>query len=330
MSEATSISPCPVCGSAGFGATELAVTIPSILHRWEEALKTPFNDDVWNSYRVLGDQPIMLHECLACGYGSFVPIVSGTAKFYEAISAVDYYNAEKWEFFCAAADVQAAKPKRVLDVGCGSGIFLDYLKKRMPEAELYGFDLNEALLVQLANRGFGVLPNNPDLFPETLADKEPFDVICMLQVLEHVANPFDFFASFISLLRPGGLMIITTPNAAGPIKRFPDALTELPPHHLSRWTPSAFAAFLPRYGLSIRSNKIEPLPDYLWDTYLPEVWDEPIWPAIIYDPIARNRGLYSVGERSGMAAQFMKDAGIRWLHGVPGHTLYIAARLEDI
>lgn len=288
----------------------------------------PFAAKVWEQYRDFEQCPIVLAECTECGFGRFEPAVSGTAEFYEAISAIDYYNADKWEFHCAAVDLKAAGAKRILDVGCGSGIFLDYLKKSIPDADLFGFDLNVELLQQLATRGFGVLPNDPDQFQDAMAGQAPFDAICMLQVLEHAADPVAFLQTFMPLLRPGGMLIVTTPNAAGPIRRFPDALTEIPPHHLTRWTDRAFRALLPAHGLNVSMVRFEPLPDYLWDTYLPEMWDEAIWPAQMFDPIARQRGLVTVGERSGMAAQVMKAAGIRWLHGVPGHTIYVAAFLK--
>lgn len=309
--------------------TDLAVTMPSVLRRWEEVLHQPFPEKVWEEYRGLGDQPIVLSECSECGFGCFEPVVPGTAKFYESISAADYYNADKWEFSCAATDLKAAGAKRILDVGCGSGVFLDYLKESIPGAELFGFDLNAELLGQLASRGFGVLPNNPDHFDDAMAGQALFDAISMLQVLEHVGDPVSFLKTFLRLLRPGGLLIVTTPDAAGPIRKFPDALTELPPHHLTRWTENAFRTLLPAHGLSVGAIRFEPLPDYLWDAYLPEMWDDPIWPTQIFDPIARQRGLVTVGERSGMAAQAMKRAGIRWLHGVPGHTIYVAACLEN-
>ena len=302
--------------------------MPNVLRRWEEALRQPISEKVWDEYRELGEQPIHLCECTECGFGRFEPIVPGTASFYESITASDYYTVEKWEFSCAVAEFKASGAKKILDVGCGSGAFLDQLKKSMPGAELFGFDLNGEFLDQLASRGFGVLPNNPDNFDEAMTGQAHFDAICMLQVLEHVGDPVAFLKTFTRLLRPDGLLIVTTPNAAGPIRKFPDALTEIPPHHLTRWSESVFRVFLPAHGLSIQSVKFEPLPDYLWDAYLPEMWGEQIWPAQIFDPIARQRGLSTVGERSGMAAQAMRSAGIRWLHGVPGHTIYVAARLE--
>jgi SAM-dependent methyltransferase len=291
-------------------------------------LHHPLPEAVWEDYRDISNQVLVLIECMECGYGRFDPVVPGTVKFYEAISGADYYNAEKWEFSCAAQDLKASGARRILDVGCGSGIFLDYLKKTLPGADLFGFDLNSDLLNQVASRGFGVLPHD---FHQDDADFDggtQFDAICMLQVLEHAVQPLAFLSAFLRLLRPGGLLILTTPNAAGPIRRFSDALTELPPHHLTRWTEQSFRTMLSTHGVIIHIVQFEPLPDYLWDAYLPILWDEAIWPAAIFDPIARQRGLVTVSERSGLAAKAMKAVGIRWLYGVPGHTIYVAGNLE--
>jgi SAM-dependent methyltransferase len=303
--------------------------MPSVLRRWEEVLDKPLPESVWVECGGREKQSIVLLECPECGFGRFEPVVPGTAGFYQSISSVDYYNADKWEFACAGAELKATGAKRILDVGCGSGIFLDYLKRTIPGADLFGFDLNAELLDQLANRGFEVFPHTCDNFDKaSAAEKTQFDAIAMLQVLEHASEPITFLKSFLRLLRPGGLLILTTPNSAGPIRKFPDALTELPPHHLTRWTERSFRALLPAHGLAIRCVMFEPLPDYLWDAYLPKLWDEPIWPAMIFDPIARARGLMTVGERSALAAKAMKRAGIRFLYGVGGHTIYVSGCLK--
>lgn len=316
---------CPICELGELKSSKLAVSLPEVLKRWEAALQHPFSQEVWEGYRALGEQPLLLAECTVCGFGRFNPVVTGSQAFYEAISATDYYNADKWEFGRAVDDLRRADARRILDVGCGSGLFLEHLRACIPGADLYGYDLNAELLTQLEERGFGVLPSDPALFAEALGGKPPFDAICLLQVLEHTANPVQFLKTFISLLRPGGLLIVTTPNAAGPIRCFSDALTEIPPHHVTRWTQRAYEALLPRLGAIVRTIQFEPLPDYLWDSYLPVMWENPVWPARIFDPIARGHGLQSVGDRAGFAAQVLKNAGIRWLHGVPGHTIYVSA-----
>jgi len=321
---------CPICELGELELTELEISLPAVLKRWEAVLHQPFSPEVWKEYGAVGEQRLRLAECTACGFGRFDPVVTGTAGFYEAISATDYYNADKWEFGCAVDDLRRAKAGRILDVGCGSGLFLEHLRSCIPGAEFCGYDLNAELLAQLAERGFGVLPSDPCQFAEALAGQPLFDAVCLLQVLEHAANPVQFLKTFIALLKPGGLLIVTTPNAAGPIRCFTDALTEVPPHHVTRWTQQAYEVLLPRLGTTIRAFQTEPLPDYLWDSYLPAMWNDPIWPVQIFDPIARSRGLKTVGERAGFAAQAMRNAGIRWLHGVQGHTIYVCAHRNRV
>lgn len=319
---------CPICDKSAFSASGVAVSLPDTLRRWEGVIGRPFPEKVWSDYRQYQHQPLDLKECAECGFGRFEPVVSGSAEFYACISAVDYYNEEKWEFGAALHQLQLAGAKRILDVGCGSGIFLDYLRRQMSDAQLFGNDLNAELLASLAARGLSVLSGDLGQIKERSGEVAPFDAICMLQVLEHASDPIDMLQTFLGLLRPGGLLIVTTPDAAGPIKNFPDALTETPPHHVTRWTEATFEALFKRLNLKLCGVQHEPLPDYLWDAYLPVMWDEPIWPAQIFDPLAKRLGMVTLGERSGFAAKEMKEAGIRRLHGVPGHTVFVAATSE--
>lgn len=319
------MSTCPICNSATMEPSDVSVRLPDVLNQWQAVLPKKLKPEVWDDYRSVQDCNVTLHQCNACGFGQFLPITAGTANFYQAIAAVDYYNNDKWEFDAAATEIEKTGAKSVLDVGCGSGLFLDYLKKRLPGTSLSGYELNEELLVDIARKGYGTLPVDSADFAN--ADGAPllYDAICMMQVLEHVADPVVFVETFLPLLRPGGVLVITTPNAEGPIKAFPRALTEVPPHHTTRWTERAFRALLETHGLDISTIRLEPLPDYLWDSYLPVVWDDPIWPALIFDPLARSRGLQGVNERSGFAAAAMRAAGIRWLENVAGHTILVSA-----
>lgn len=319
---------CPICRRAELLPNGQTISMPHVLRRWEEAMGHSFSSEVWDDYRNVGEAPVSLMTCAECGFGQFEPVLPGTENFYRDISAVDYYNEEKWEFRRAGSDIAACRAQRVLDVGCGSGIFLKYLRRENPSIELFGFDLNEELVDSLAREGFGVLPSNPARFSDAMAGQPLFDVVTMLQVLEHVADPIEFVQTFLPLLRPGGLLIITTPNFSGPIKSFPDALTEIPPHHTTRWTEKAFRYLVSGQNLRFRSVSLEPLPFYLWDSYLPELWEAGIWPARIFDPIAQGRGLNAIGARAGMAADEMKRMGIRWIEGVPGHTIYVSAVKE--
>jgi SAM-dependent methyltransferase len=251
----------------------------------------------------------------------------GNEAFYRAISGSEYYVEGKWEFEQAIGDLRCCRARRVLDVGCGSGNFLRLLRRADPGLQIWGHDQSAVLMRQLAAEGFEALPGTPEQLAAGGFDR--FDAICMFQVLEHAADPLAFLTAYTRLLQPGGLLIVTTPDADGPIRNFPEALTELPPHHLTQWTERAFRSCLPRFGLDITAVRNEPLPDYLWESYLPVQWERGIWPAAVFDPAARRQGRQSVSERMEFAVKGLRAVGVKRLHGVPSHTIYVRARLVD-
>ena len=133
-----------------------------------------------------------------------------------------------------AARLAAALPHvppgaRVLDLGCG----LTDLPSRLPS--YVGCDRSpEILLVQRARFPSAVFFEwnfaESDA-PVGLAAQGPFDVVLLLAVLEHVANPRLLVARAASFLEPGGRLVVTTPH---PLGRLPleigAALGLLSPH----------------------------------------------------------------------------------------------------
>jgi len=133
-----------------------------------------------------------------------------------------------------AARLAAALPHvppgaRVLDLGCG----LTDLPSRLPS--YVGCDQSpEILLVQRARFPSAVFFEwdfaESDA-PVGLAAQGPFDVVLLLAVLEHVAKPHRLVARAVSLLGPGGRLVVTTPH---PLGRLPletgAALGLLSPH----------------------------------------------------------------------------------------------------
>ncbi len=98
--------------------------------------------------------------------------------------------------------------KRVLDVGCGDGQFLSYLKSKGYTKTL-GVEPNTSRRCNAIKRGINVLS---DL--SSLSEAE-FDLIFVWHVLEHVEKPLLFLDEITSLLADGGSIIISIPNHAG-------------------------------------------------------------------------------------------------------------------
>ncbi len=318
---------CPACKRRTLDATGFEVKIDEVLRRWEEVMGASFTPEIWSHYHDSTRQPVSQMRCTACGFGCFQPVVEGTPAFYKAITAVDYYVAGKWEFEQAIRELRYENVRRVLDVGCGSGHFLKLMRELEPTIELVGQEIGETI-VDAEKYDIEMIICSPQMTRSTLAVHKKFDAITMFQVLEHSSDPLELLDSCARSLRPGGILMVSTPDAQGPVARFTDALTEIPPHHLTQWTEGAYRASLPRVGLEVLSVRREPLPHYLWDSYLPVLWDSNIWPA----KIGRELLVKSNGSTDpiALAARLLREAGISHLHGVPGHTILIMAKRSHV
>jgi 2-polyprenyl-3-methyl-5-hydroxy-6-metoxy-1,4-benzoquinol methylase len=139
---------------------------------------------------------------------------------------------------------------RVLDVGCGEGALL-WAAGRLG-LEPHGCDLAEPA-VELARQ----LVEGGRIHVGTIAElpypPASFDCLVALEVIEHLPNPRPFVESASRLLRPGGRLLLTTPNRHrlfAVLKRSvgrPHSSTDYPPHHYTRWSAGALRQLLERY-----------------------------------------------------------------------------------
>ena len=125
---------------------------------------------------------------------------------------------------------------RVLDVGCGAGLVSESLA--IAGANVTGLDAAaEALAVarQHAEAG-GLAIEYRDGTPEALLAEGslPFDVVTALEVVEHVTDRTIFCHSLARLVRPGGLVVLSTLN-----RTVRSLLTaKLAAEYILRWLPA--------------------------------------------------------------------------------------------
>ena len=106
-------------------------------------------------------------------------------------------------------------PGRLLDVGCGPGFLLAVATKRGWEA--VGMDVNE-WAVRYGQDVVGVEVQHGVLTAASFPD-EKFDAITMMDLLEHVPEPSRLLEQAARLLRPGGALVVLTPDAGAPVSR---------------------------------------------------------------------------------------------------------------
>ena len=101
-------------------------------------------------------------------------------------------------------------PANFLDVGCAFGGFVAAAQQAGYQAQ--GLDISEYAIAHAKKQGLPI--QQGDLSNNTLAD-ESFDVITMIEVLEHLPEPQKVLKHITRLLRPGGLALIQTANFLG-------------------------------------------------------------------------------------------------------------------
>ncbi|MFH1564180.1 MAG: class I SAM-dependent methyltransferase [Nitrospirota bacterium] len=103
------------------------------------------------------------------------------------------------------------KTPKVLDIGCALGFFIELLKKQGWEAKGVEFS-NDAAEYAKKELGLDVHAGSVE---EVGFESESFDVITMLDVLEHVTSPNTILKEVNRILKKQGLILATIPNVQG-------------------------------------------------------------------------------------------------------------------
>lgn len=101
-----------------------------------------------------------------------------------------------------------AKEGRALEVGCGTGRISAWLVPRVDE--LVVSDLSETLCRQAGER-LGCAWSVQDACAMTLPNAS-FDWVVSSECIEHVPRPMEAIREMVRVLKPGGWLVLTTPN----------------------------------------------------------------------------------------------------------------------
>jgi SAM-dependent methyltransferase len=155
-------------------------------------------------------------------YAALVKMVSNPLE-YLADSHEDYWSVKQ------ALSMYATDKKwtKILEIGSGLG----YLTYALNTAgyNVKGMDVSETA-VSRAKENFGDNYICGDLFQYSETAAGSYDIVILTEVIEHVGNPEAFIHAVLTLLKPGGKAIITTPNKSF----YPEDViwaSDLPPVH---------------------------------------------------------------------------------------------------
>jgi SAM-dependent methyltransferase len=132
----------------------------------------------------------------------------------------------------------------ILDVGCGDGLFFDQLAQFTKFFE--GVEADPALV-----RADGPWRQRIHVTPfETFAPGRRYGLVLMLDVLEHLARPASALRHALSLLEPGGRVVITVP-AFSSLWTSHDDFNQ----HVSRFTRSSFGVVASDASMHVETSR---------------------------------------------------------------------------
>lgn len=200
---------CPVCHSARFVATGVAMTFGR------------------------------LHGCRDCGSGFLLPRPSqddlSAQHADETYFEHPYFESRReltadlaYRYQERARELEhligGLAGKSVLEVGCDTGLFIGYLRDRMGAAA-FGLDVAHKAVAQARKNGIDVRLGTLE---HAAMSSQSLDAICAYDLIEHVADPVGFLREARRVLKPGGVIVLETPNYDGLIYRLGRGLAAIP------------------------------------------------------------------------------------------------------
>jgi 2-polyprenyl-3-methyl-5-hydroxy-6-metoxy-1,4-benzoquinol methylase len=157
-----------------------------------------------------------IEECLSCGFKQ-VTDVDSVLKFYESLEDSAYDQGREQRGLQARKITEAVRKHktggRLLDVGAASGILLEQAGKLGFQGE--GVEPSRSLAKSAQEAGMNV---HLGTFPHP-AVQGLYDVITLIDVIEHVPCPIPLLKDIAGHLKPDGAGVLTTPDVESFVAR---------------------------------------------------------------------------------------------------------------
>ena len=222
---------CEICGSSKY----------TNLYRKKSYIETKYGN-------------INLVKCSECGLIYINPQLSEDelADYYD----VDYYGINNKRFsgiierlirlkrnIRAEVISRFTEKGKILDIGCGRGLFLDEMRGR--GWDTYGTEISETA-AKYAREVLGPNISIGELDQHRFPDSH-FNAVSIYNVLEHVSHPADIMLEIRRILKPGGILVVALPNIdswQAKIFRMRWFHLDLPRHNF-HFSPETLAKLLP-------------------------------------------------------------------------------------
>ena len=121
-----------------------------------------------------------------------------------------------------------ARELKILDIGCGNMTMIEACFKRLAQngvdrgenCHVTGWDLSRQAVEEARGRQWQAEERDIAEAPIAAEEREHYDLVICLEVIEHIADTELAVKNIHDLLKPGGIMILSTPNLAAWYNRF--------------------------------------------------------------------------------------------------------------
>ena len=202
-----------------------------------------------------------IFECRGCRLARSAPPAGKEEieDLYRQVEDPAYFASEEERRASFRRDLEELErlnkgPGRVLEVGCAVGLFLDEAQRRGWKA--MGIEPGEWASAQGRSVGLQVHTGTLEDFDH---DGRPFDLVASWDVLEHLHDPVGDLHRMHALLKPGGLLAITTVNYASlGRKLFRRRWPWFMRMHLHYFTRESLATMVEKQGFTLESVTTQP------------------------------------------------------------------------
>jgi 2-polyprenyl-3-methyl-5-hydroxy-6-metoxy-1,4-benzoquinol methylase len=226
----------------------------------------PLENELYKTYRnyythqdITGGATILhrVYHSLSEGYlALFHGFDKGDCPTWKKIAGVllIFFPGLRSEQSLSVMDLNNNEKGKLLEIGCGNGNMLRFFHEMGWDVEGVDFD-PEA--VKTARK------KDIEVYPGTIEEQNysdnTFDIIVMNHLIEHIKNPISFLQECHRILRPGGQLVVITPNSHSfGHKKFKSAWRGLePPRHLNIFSPYSMYNLLQRTGFKEIKLKTE-------------------------------------------------------------------------
>jgi SAM-dependent methyltransferase len=202
-------------------------------------------------------------RCRGCGIGQIEPSGFDPESFY-TIEFFQSGRSDGYADYGGSATVLrrefAATARRLaryvrqggqlLEIGCAYGYFLEIARDRW---QVHGLEISGDAVARCTAAGLDVYQGKAQW--SSLVRFPSLDAVVILDVIEHLEDPFSVLADCLEKLRPGGVVYLSTGDFQSALARFMGKNWRLmiPPQHIWYFTPRAFERLAQSLGARIEA-----------------------------------------------------------------------------